>query len=138
MSPAVSIIIPCYNAERWIASTISSVLTSTSLTIEVIVVDDGSTDGSAQIVRDYSNVRLIQTSNQGVSCARNIGFEASSAPMVVFLDADDLMLPGSLDQQVIVLQESEADIVYGDWRRLVERESGAFDTCEVIKVNMGD
>lgn len=138
MSPAVSIIIPCYNADRWISATLSSVFSSTSLPIEVIVVDDGSTDASAQSVRDYSNVNLIRSSNQGVSFARNLGFKASSASLVVFLDADDLLLPGVLDQQVNVLQDSDADIVYSNWQRLVERENGTFENGELVNVDMGD
>src|SRR5690242_17907165 len=106
MQPDVSLIIPCYNAERWLAETVKSALASSSFPIEVIVVDDGSTDDSSSIATRCPEVRLIRSENRGVSAARNLGFAASRAPSVVFLDADDLLVPQALDGQFQFLTES--------------------------------
>ncbi len=97
--PAVSVVIPLYNKEPYIARALNSVLTQTFQDFEVIVVDDGSTDGGATIVRGFDDprIRMIQQENQGVSAARNQGIEAARAEMVAFLDADDEWLPEFLE-----------------------------------------
>lgn len=115
----VSIIIPCFNAAAWISETLSSALQPAPMPIEVIVVDDGSTDGSAQIVADeFPTVRLIRTPNRGVSAARNLGIESSRGKYIVFLDADDLLLPDKMERQFELAERSGADVVYGNWQRL--------------------
>lgn len=93
--PIVSVVIPLYNKELYIARAINSVLNQTIQDFEVIVIDDGSTDGGANIVREFSNpkIHLIQQVNQGVSAARNRGIEESQAELIAFLDADDEWLP---------------------------------------------
>jgi glycosyltransferase involved in cell wall biosynthesis len=89
--PAVSVVIPLYNKSPYIARALNSVLAQTFQDFEVIVVDDGSTDNGAEVVRGFRDrrVQLIQQENQGVSAARNRGIEASRAELVAFLDADD-------------------------------------------------
>lgn len=99
-SRAVSVVIPCYNAQRYIGATLDAVLAQTGAELEVIVVDDGSTDGSAALVaREYPQVRLIQRTNAGVAAARNAGIEAAQGEWVAFCDADDIWLPGKLAAQ---------------------------------------
>ena len=97
--PAVSVVIPLYNKGPYIARSLNSVLIQTFSDFEVIVVDDGSTDGGAEIVRGFTDprIKLIQQENQGVSAARNRGIEAASAEMVAFLDADDEWLQQFLE-----------------------------------------
>jgi len=97
--PAVSVVIPLYNKGPYIARALNSVLAQIFQDFEVIVVDDGSTDNGAEVVRGFRDprVRLIQQENQGVSAARNRGIEEARAELVAFLDADDEWLPEFLD-----------------------------------------
>lgn len=102
--PLVSIIIPCYNGSAFLAQSIESALTQTYLRLEVIVVDDGSTDESAQIISRYP-VQYIRTDREGVSGARNRGVQESRGNFVLFLDADDLLLPDAVQLGVAALRE---------------------------------
>lgn len=97
--PAVSVVIPLYNKGPYIARALNSVLVQTFRDFEVIVIDDGSTDNGAQIVRGFndSHIRLIQQENQGVSAARNRGIIESCSEFIAFLDADDEWLPEFLE-----------------------------------------
>lgn len=99
--PLVSVVIPAYNCERYIAQTLASVLAQTHGAIEVLVVDDGSTDRTPSIVAEHGHpVRLIRQANQGVCVARNKGFEASRGEYVCFLDHDDYWFPWKLRRQI--------------------------------------
>ena len=97
--PDVSVVIPLYNKGPLIARALNSVLVQTIQNFEVIVVDDGSTDNGAMVVRDFDDPRIlmIQQENLGVSAARNKGAEAARAEMIAFLDADDEWMPDHLD-----------------------------------------
>lgn len=94
----ISVVIPLYNKAQHIAETLSSVLAQSVRPREIIVVDDGSTDGGAHVVRQFESVgvRLITQTNQGVSAARNRGLEEATGDYVAFIDADDLWLPDHL------------------------------------------
>ena len=96
----VSVIIPVYNGERYLAEAIGSVLTQTIQPREIIVVDDGSTDGSTAVAERFSGqVQLYRQKNRGASSARNRGIEVSEGSFLAFLDADDLWLPDKLECQ---------------------------------------
>lgn len=98
--PRVSVVIPCFNTERYIAATLRAVLAQAAATLEVIVVDDGSTDSSAALVeREFPQVRLLRRANGGVAAARNAGIEAATGDWIAFCDADDIWLPGKLAAQ---------------------------------------
>jgi glycosyltransferase involved in cell wall biosynthesis len=115
--PLVSIIIPCYNAERWLSHAILSCLEQTYRPIEIIVIDDGSTDGSLDIIKSYDKALTWETGpNRGGNAARNRGFALSKGEYIQFLDADDYLLPEKIERQVRFLEETGADVVYGDWR----------------------
>lgn len=105
-SPAISVVIPLYNKGPYIARALNSVLAQTFQDFEVIVVDDGSTDDGASIVKDFedSRIRLIQQENRGVSAARNNGARMAQAAFITFLDADDEWSPNFLET-VIDLKE---------------------------------
>jgi glycosyltransferase involved in cell wall biosynthesis len=98
--PTLSVVIPCYNAERYIAATIESVLAQGHASLEIIVVDDGSADGSVALVRAaFPQVRLEQQANAGVAAARNRGIALARGEWIAFVDADDIWLPGKLEAQ---------------------------------------
>ncbi len=99
--PLVSVVIPNYNYARYLSEAIDSVLAQTYPKIEVIVVDDGSTDESIPKLRQYgSRIQYIQQKNQGVAAARNRGIHQSVGELIAFLDADDYWLPLKIERQV--------------------------------------
>lgn len=110
----VSVIIPNYNYGRFLSAALESVLSQTWPIHEVIVVDDGSTDNSAEVIAGYGKrVQFIKQKNQGVGAARNAGVAAASSDLVAFLDADDYWLPQKLELQVKrYLAEPELGLVH--------------------------
>ncbi len=103
--PSISVVIPCYNAERYISATIESVLAQDWPDLEIIVVDDGSKDGSVELVRQrYPAVRMVPQANGGVASARNRGLALAKNDLVALVDADDIWLPGKLAAQVARMQ----------------------------------
>ena len=107
--PDVSVVVPAYNAARFLPEAIDSVLAQSIADVEVIVVDDGSTDGTESVVGRYgAPVRYVRQSNRGVSVARNRGIEESRGRYVAFLDADDTWYPSKLEKQLAAL-ERQAD-----------------------------
>jgi len=124
--PSVSVVIPCWNAERWIDHTIKSVLDQNYPSLEVIVVDDGSSDDSLAIARGYApKVRVLTGPNRGVSVARNRGVSKARKEWIVFLDSDDLLLPGTLRMRLDVAEATCADVVVCDWQELIDRPDDA-------------
>ncbi len=99
LPPLVSIIIPCYNSAEFIAEAIESALAQTYPRVEILVIDDGSTDGSADIIARYP-VRSFHTSRAHVSAARNFGIRESLGQYVLFLDSDDRLLPNAVSAGV--------------------------------------
>jgi len=99
-NPLVSVIIPVYNGEKYLREAIQSVLDQDYRPFEIIVVDDGSTDGSAEIARSYPEVRYLFQENQGVSAARNTAIALAGGAFLAFLDADDRWAPNKLSAQV--------------------------------------
>ena len=118
MAPLVSIIMPSFNAERYVAESIRSVVRQTFTNWELVVVDDGSTDRTAEVVRRLADadarIRYVRRENGGQAAARNTGIHLVSAPVVAFIDADDLWLPEKLARQLAVMEETAADVVYCD------------------------
>jgi glycosyltransferase involved in cell wall biosynthesis len=99
--PRVSIVIPTYNRAWTLAEAIDSVLGQTFASFEIIVVDDGSTDGTARLLQRYgSAVRVLRQINQGVSAARNAGIRSARGELIALLDSDDLWRPEKLARQV--------------------------------------
>lgn len=99
--PLVSVIVPVFNRERFVAEALESVFAQDYRPLEVIVVDDGSSDGSAEVARSFEQVDVIELEeNLGPAVARNVGLERSTGRFLAFLDADDLMAPGRLSTQL--------------------------------------
>jgi len=115
MQPLVSILIPCYNSEQWIGQAIESALGQTWPNKQVIVLDDGSTDNSLNVIRRYeSHLRWESGQNRGGGYARNRLLEMASGEWVQYLDADDYLLPDKVTQQVdFVVQHPKVDVVIG-------------------------
>ncbi len=111
----VNVVIPVYNGERYLAEAIESVLAQTYRPLEVIVVDDGSTDGSAEVARGFgSPVRCCLQPHRGAAAARNHGVRLSTGGFLAFLDADDLWVGDKLPRQMACFQEDpDLDIVFG-------------------------
>jgi glycosyltransferase involved in cell wall biosynthesis len=125
-SPLVSAVIPVYNGERYLAEAIESVLAQDYRPVELIVVDDGSTDGSGDIARSYPLVRYIRQTNRGVSVARNAGIAAGRGEFIAFLDADDVWTPDKLTVQMeYLLTHPEVGFSFARQRFLFEQGIGA-------------
>lgn len=122
-SPLVSVIIPAYNGDRFIAETVETVLHQTYQNIEILVVDDGSSDRTRQVLEPYSDrIRYIYQLNQGVAAARNRGLELTHGEFVVFLDQDDICLPDKLALSIACFQEHpQVGMVHSGWRRVDAR-----------------
>lgn len=118
----VSVIIPVYNAEKTIAQTLASVFAQTYHPIEIIVVNDGSTDSTAAVLTGYSDkIKVITIENSGVSYARNLGHSHAKGKYIQFLDSDDLLMPHKISLQVHALEKSNADVAYGNWQRFTQQ-----------------
>ena len=111
--PLISIIIPCYNGERFVADAIRSALGQTYPAKEVIVVNDGSKDSSLQVIKSFGPaIRWLDVPNGGASVARNLGLEIACGDIIQFLDADDLLYPEKLTRQLPLLLEDPGGMVF--------------------------
>ena len=118
--PTVSVIVPVYNAEQYLRPCLDSVLAQTYPTLEVILVDDGSTDASAGICREYcekdGRFRLIRKENGGASSARNRGLDNATGTYLYFLDSDDEIVPEAIEKLVACARGNGADLVFFEAR----------------------
>src|SRR5262249_35303659 len=136
--PAVSIITPAYNAEPFLADTIRSVLAQTMRDFEMLIVDDGSTDGTAALARHFADrdtrVHLFRQTNGGISAARNAAIARAAAPVLALLDSDDVWMPTYLEEQLRVLDgRPTVGVVSANALNL----GGAFDGLPLRRVTPG-
>ncbi|MCC6544913.1 MAG: glycosyltransferase [Nitrospirae bacterium] len=124
--PKVSVIIPTYNREKYIVETLESVFAQTFTDFEVIVIDDGSTDHTADILKPYlGRIIYMQKENGGPGSARNVGLKVVKGEYIAFLDSDDLWLANKLDIQVKFMDHHpEAGLVFTDYEVFCEDETG--------------
>ncbi|MCL5776863.1 glycosyltransferase family 2 protein [Limibaculum sp. FT325] len=115
MTPAVSVLIPCFNAERWVGACIESALAQNYPKSEIIVFDDGSVDSSPAIIRSFGDrIRFEGGSNQGAAVARNRLLELSQGEWVQYLDADDELVPNKLKANLEMVQSKpDVDVLVG-------------------------
>jgi glycosyltransferase involved in cell wall biosynthesis len=117
--PKVSVLIPCFNAERFIGETLESVLSQTAPGIEIIVVDDGSTDRSRDVVCSFMrpNLRLVEQVNRGQTAALNKCLEYATGDYIQYLDADDLIEPDKIERQIARLMDNPRYVASAEWGR---------------------
>ncbi|NDJ17111.1 glycosyltransferase family 2 protein [Myxacorys almedinensis] len=134
--PLISVIIPAYNAESFIATTLQSVLTQTYPCLEIIVVDDGSTDRTVEIVQALAKtdprIILLHQANAGVATARNLAIQASRGEFIAPLDADDIWYPENLEKQLQVMLRSDESVglVYA-WSIYITEDDALTPTCQI-------
>ena len=114
-SPLISVIVPVYNREQYVAEALDSILAQDYRPLEIIVVDDGSTDRTPEIVQSYgSQLIYLCQENQGVAAARNSGIDYAHGQFLAFLDSDDIWVEGKLSAQMALLDENpDLDVIYG-------------------------
>jgi glycosyltransferase involved in cell wall biosynthesis len=117
-APLVSVIVPAYNRERLLPDALASIAAQDCDALEVVVVDDGSTDGTARVAETYGDpVRCVVQEHRGVSIARNRGLRESRGKLIAFLDSDDVWSANSLAHRLDLLRANpEVDVVYGKTR----------------------
>lgn len=127
--PLVSVIISAYNAERYVAQTIDAVLAQTWSNLEIIVVNDGSTDNTRTVLNAYADkVIIVDQENKGQDAALNTGYRHSKGAFVKFMDSDDLINPEMIELQVKTLEGSNDDYVaYGEWSRFYHDDLSTAD-----------
>ena len=115
-----SVILPLYNKEKEIANTLKSVLNQTYKADEIIVVDDGSTDNSKEVIKKFKDVKLIEQKNCGVSCARNRGIKEARNEYICFLDADDLWEEDFLEEIKRLIESFPQAIFYSTSHKMID------------------
>ena len=115
----ISVVIPVYNGESFLADAIESIIAQQASVAEIIVIDDGSTDDSAGIARQYAAVNYIYQDNAGAAAARNHGATLATGDFLAFLDADDVWMPDKLTRQLAAFAtDSDLDVVFGHARQV--------------------
>lgn len=122
-TPLISVIIPVYNGETYIVECIESILNQSYRNVEIIVIDDGSTDNTVKLVHRFndSRIRVLSQANGGPSRARNLGLENASGEYVTFVDADDYIAPECIEVLYMLMSETGADISAAGFTRKAER-----------------
>src|SRR5215469_1802591 len=125
MKPLVSILIPAYNSEEWIGETLQSAVAQTWPSKEIIVLNDGSTDGTAEVARRYvsKGVRVVTTENRGLSAAVNQAYRVSEGDYIQELDSDDILTPDKIELQLSALRkgDSKRTLLSGPWAQFYYR-----------------
>jgi glycosyltransferase involved in cell wall biosynthesis len=138
----VSIIISAFNAERHIAETLDSVLQQTYPTLEIIVVNDGSTDETLSVLETYSDkIKIITQANKGQDAALNNGYKNSSGDYIKFMDSDDLINSEMIEYQMKSLNGSDYFLAYSEWARFYKNDINTADFkmldnwCDMTPIN---
>lgn len=130
----ISVIIPVYNREQYLDKCINSVLDQKNVTTEIILVDDGSTDTSPEIcdryAKEYTNIKVLHTSNHGVGHARNCALDIATGDFIMFLDSDDRQAPEALSSMQQALEDHNADFVVGGFEAYSD-DNVFIDRCSV-------
>ena len=128
--PLVSVIVPTYERRQWALDAVGCVLAQTYPSVELLVVDDGSTDGTSQALAERDDLILLRQQHAGPGAARNRGLALASGELIAPLDSDDLWDPAFLEQAVAALLEHDADMAFANWRRQASTRSWLDDALE--------
>lgn len=138
----VSVIIPIYNTEKYLSKCINSVIDQSYNNVEIILIDDGSTDSSGRICDQYqkhnAKVRVVHTKNKGLSAARNIGIVESKGDYITFLDSDDMLHPRALEIMMGEMQGNQQTIVACSYVKIEENEKIIFQQEDVVNTEVID
>lgn len=137
MNQLVSVIMPAYNAEKFLPGSLASALAQSYRPLEIVVVDDGSSDGSVAVARSFgAPVTVVAQQNGGPGSARNRGIRESRGSYLAFLDADDLWSPDKIEKQVAVFEgRPDLGLLYTGYRRFLEGDPKAGDPVQVKPVS---
>lgn len=142
MKPLVSVVMPVYNGELYLSETIKSILGQSLEDLELIIVNDASSDNSKAIIDSFDDPRIIYheySTNMGMACARNKGIELARAAIVAMTDQDDVSHKNRLEEQVRYLGENESCMLVGTWARHFGESKGVYRYCtenSQIKIRM--
>ena len=135
--PEVSVLIPVYNVDKYLPATLGSLTGQTFGDFEVLCVDNGSTDGSLAVLKEYaakdSRIKIIEQDNRGVSAARNAALDQASGEYIAFLDSDDLWLPEKLEKQVSFMRANNCDFCFTEYEHIDEDGNSLNIVAKVIK-----
>jgi glycosyltransferase involved in cell wall biosynthesis len=130
----VSVVIPAFNASAFVADAIESALAQTFRPWQIVVVDDGSTDGTADVVRGFgADVELVQRVNGGIGAARNSALERCTGTHIALLDADDIWAPAKIERQLAAMGESGADLAFCLAVNFRRSREGTIETSDVLR-----
>ncbi len=122
-NPSISVMMPTYNNGKYIKQAIDSIYAQEYDNIEIIVVDDGSTDNTKEILKQYKDIKYIYTEHKGISFARNVALEHSKGEYMAFCDSDDYWLPNKLNTQIKYFKEHpDCEIVFTKYKNIFESE----------------
>ena len=135
MNPAISVIVPVYNTEKYLDECIQSILNQSFTNFELLLIDDGSTDRSGAICDQYAakdeRVRVFHKENGGVSSARNVGLDEAKGEWIAFVDSDDYLLSNALD---LITDLENEDFVICSYQRFIENQnplSVIYESCRL-------
>ena len=136
--PLVSVIVPVYNSAKYLVECLDSILNQTLTEIEVICIDDGSTDESLRILERYascdSRVHILKQENKGAGAARNLGLAVAKGKYLSFLDSDDLFYPNMLKHAYLNAEKYSSDIVIFSYNKFFEEISSKGCFCHLLTV----
>jgi glycosyltransferase involved in cell wall biosynthesis len=128
----ISVIIPVYNSEKYILESLQSIFNQTYKPFEVIVIDDGSMDNSAEIIKQFSEINYYYKEHSGIGASLNVGLNKATGDLIAFLDADDYWALDKLEKQVAYLMSnSDKEVVYGYHQRFYTKSLEELTTSEL-------
>ncbi|MGN1326481.1 MAG: glycosyltransferase family 2 protein, partial [Clostridia bacterium] len=142
--PKITVIMPVYNVEKYLEEAIDSVIYQTYQNLEIILIDDGSTDNSGNICDEYakkdSHIKVIHQENKGLSGARNTGLDIATGEYIMFIDSDDIFPKDACEKMLKFMEEKDADYIVGNYTNMSEEgeiwEKPIFDTNKYVEFRL--